>query len=165
MKISKGMAETGSGKTAAFLLPMLVYLSKLPPMTAERKIDGPYALIMAPSRELVQQIEIECKKFSQFLPFKTVSIFGGQSIESQGLLLEQGCEVVIATPGRMIDCLKNRYAVLNQCNYVVLDEADKMIGLLLLPSLFILSFPLFQFLSIGTGHVNNHSLFDMVHHH
>lgn len=124
-----GVAETGSGKTAAFLLPMLVYLSKLPPMNDERKVDGPYALILAPVRDLALQIEKECKKFAQFTPFRTVSVVGGKSIESQGFALEQGCEVIIATPGRMIDCLKNHYAVLNQCNYVVLDEADKMIDM------------------------------------
>jgi len=124
-----GVAETGSGKTAAFLLPMLVYLSKLPPMTAERKADGPYALILAPVRELALQIEEECKKFAKYTPFRTVCLVGGQNIESQGIALERGCEVIIATPGRMIDCLRSRYAVLNQCNYVVLDEADKMIDM------------------------------------
>jgi len=124
-----GVAETGSGKTAAFLLPMLVYLSRLPPMDAERKADGPYALIMAPVRELALQIEEECKKFARYTPFRTVCLVGGQNIGAQGIQLEQGCEVIIATPGRMIDCLRNRYAVLNQCNYVVLDEADRMIDM------------------------------------
>ena len=58
-----------------------------------------------------------------------VSVVGGQSIEDQGFKLRKGCEIVIATPGRLLDCLEQRYAVLNQCNYVVLDEADRMIDL------------------------------------
>ncbi|XP_020582137.1 DEAD-box ATP-dependent RNA helicase 21 [Phalaenopsis equestris] len=124
-----GIAETGSGKTAAFVLPMLMYITRLPPMTEENEAEGPYAVVMAPTRELAQQIEDETVKFAHFLGIKVVSIVGGQSIEEQGFKLRQGCEVVIATPGRLLDCLERRYAVLNQCNYVVLDEADRMIDM------------------------------------
>ncbi|KAK7252231.1 hypothetical protein RIF29_36042 [Crotalaria pallida] len=124
-----GIAETGSGKTAAFVLPMLAYISKLPPMCEEIEAEGPYAVVMAPTRELAQQIEDETVKFAQYLGFKVVSIVGGQSIEEQGFKIRQGCEIVIATPGRLIDCLERRYCVLNQCNYVVLDEADRMIDM------------------------------------
>ncbi|KAJ4959990.1 hypothetical protein NE237_019900 [Protea cynaroides] len=124
-----GIAETGSGKTAAFVLPMLTYISKLPPMSEENEAEGPYAVVMAPTRELAQQIEDETVKFAHYLGIKVVSIVGGQSIEEQGFKIRQGCEVVIATPGRLIDCLERRYAVLNQCNYVVLDEADRMIDM------------------------------------
>ncbi|CAM6029045.1 unnamed protein product [Sphagnum balticum] len=124
-----GIAETGSGKTAAFVLPMLTYISKLPPMTEEIEAEGPYAVVMAPTRELAQQIEDETVKFAHFLDIRVVSIVGGQSIEEQGFKLRQGCEIVIATPGRLLDCLERRYAVLNQCNYVVLDEADRMIDM------------------------------------
>ncbi|XP_010249341.1 PREDICTED: DEAD-box ATP-dependent RNA helicase 21 [Nelumbo nucifera] len=124
-----GIAETGSGKTAAFVLPMLTYISRLPPMNEENEAEGPYAVVMAPTRELAQQIEDETVKFAHYLGIKVVSIVGGQSIEEQGFKIRQGCEVVIATPGRLIDCLERRYAVLNQCNYVVLDEADRMIDM------------------------------------
>jgi len=124
-----GVAETGSGKTAAFLLPMLVYISKLPKMTQESEQDGPYALILAPTRELAQQIEAETAKFASFVGMRSLSLVGGQSIEEQGFMLRKGCEVVIATPGRLNDCLGLRYIVLNQCNYVVLDEADRMINM------------------------------------
>ncbi|KAJ8640336.1 hypothetical protein MRB53_017030 [Persea americana] len=124
-----GIAETGSGKTAAFVLPMLTYISRLPPMSEDNEAEGPYAVVMAPTRELAQQIEDETVKFAHYLGIKVVSIVGGQSIEEQGFKLRQGCEVVIATPGRLIDCLERRYAVLNQCNYVVLDEADRMIDM------------------------------------
>ncbi|XVF29244.1 hypothetical protein REPUB_Repub15cG0104400 [Reevesia pubescens] len=124
-----GIAETGSGKTAAFVLPMLSYISRLPPRTEENETEGPYAVVMAPTRELAQQIEDETMKFAHYLGIKVVSIVGGQSIEEQGFKIGQGCEVVIATPGRLLDCLERRYAVLNQCNYVVLDEADRMIDM------------------------------------
>uniref|UniRef100_A0A803PT48 RNA helicase n=1 Tax=Cannabis sativa TaxID=3483 RepID=A0A803PT48_CANSA len=124
-----GIAETGSGKTAAFVLPMLTYISRLPPISEENEAEGPYAVVMAPTRELAQQIEDETMKFAHYMGIKVVSIVGGQSIEEQGFKIRQGCEVVIATPGRLIDCLERRYAVLNQCNYVVLDEADRMIDM------------------------------------
>ncbi|KAJ1688638.1 hypothetical protein LUZ63_012793 [Rhynchospora breviuscula] len=124
-----GVAETGSGKTAAFVLPMLSYITRLPPISEENEAEGPYAVVMAPTRELAQQIEDETVKFAHYLGIKVVSIVGGQSIEEQGFRIRQGCEVVIATPGRLLDCLERRYAVLNQCNYVVLDEADRMMDM------------------------------------
>ncbi|KAL6526158.1 Envelope glycoprotein gp160 [Orobanche minor] len=124
-----GIAETGSGKTAAFVLPMLNYITRLPPISEDNEAEGPYAVVLAPTRELAQQIEDETLKFAHYLGVKVVSIVGGQSIEDQGFKIRQGCEVVIATPGRLLDCLGRRYVVLNQCNYVVLDEADRMIDM------------------------------------
>eukprot|EP01090_Pellita_catalonica_P019502 TRINITY_DN6668_c0_g1_i1.p1 TRINITY_DN6668_c0_g1~~TRINITY_DN6668_c0_g1_i1.p1 ORF type:complete len:593 (+),score=126.03 TRINITY_DN6668_c0_g1_i1:43-1821(+) len=124
-----GVAETGSGKTAAFVIPMLVYISKLPKMTAETEGDGPYAVILAPARELAMQIEKETIKFAEKMGIRTVSLVGGQNIEEQAFALRNGCEIVIATPGRLNDCLDRRYIVLNQCNYVVMDEADRMIDM------------------------------------
>ncbi len=89
----------------------------------EEDVDqGPYAIILAPTRELAQQIEEETLRFGQPLGIRSVSIIGGISREDQGFKLRMGCEVVIATPGRLIDVLENRYLVLNQCTYVVLDE-------------------------------------------
>ncbi|KAA0183567.1 DEAD box ATP dependent RNA helicase, partial [Fasciolopsis buskii] len=125
-----GVAETGSGKTAAFLIPLLNWIQRLPKL--ERMEDteqGPYAIIMAPTRELAQQIEEETVKFGRPLGIKTVSLIGGLSREDQALKLRMGAEIVIATPGRLNDVLENRYLVLNQCTYVVLDEADKMIDM------------------------------------
>lgn len=77
---------------------------------------------MAPTRELAQQIEEETIKFGRSLGIKTVSVIGGLSREDQGFKLRLGAEIVIATPGRLVDVLENRYLVLNQCTYVVLDE-------------------------------------------
>ncbi|EFJ40682.1 hypothetical protein VOLCADRAFT_77867 [Volvox carteri f. nagariensis] len=124
-----GIAETGSGKTAAFVLPMLSYIMRQPPMTEENEADGPYAVVLAPTRELAQQIEEETHKLAYYTNYRIASVVGGQSIEEQGAKLRKGCEIVIATPGRLLDCIDRHYAVLNQCNYVVLDEADRMIDL------------------------------------
>jgi ATP-dependent RNA helicase DDX23/PRP28 len=118
------------GKTAAFIIPMLCYLMKLPPSYQQRCAEqGPLAIIMAPTRELAQQIDEECKKLSKFTIYKSVCVVGGQDIEDQGYQLRRGVEIVVGTPGRMVDCLENNYMVLNQCNYVVLDEADRMVDM------------------------------------
>ncbi|CAF3837841.1 unnamed protein product [Adineta steineri] len=125
-----GIAETGSGKTAAFLIPLLAWIRSLPKV--ERSIDadnGPYALILAPTRELAQQIEEEAVKFGKPLNITVVSVIGGLSREEQGFKLRLGCHIVIGTPGRLIDVLENRYLTLQQCTYLVMDEADRMIDM------------------------------------
>jgi ATP-dependent RNA helicase DDX23/PRP28 len=125
-----GVAETGSGKTAAFLIPLLVWILTLPKIVRYEDAElGPYAIILAPTRELAQQIEEEAIKFGSHLGVRTVAVIGGISREEQGFKLRQGCEIVIATPGRLIDVLDNKYLVLQRCTYVVLDEADKMINM------------------------------------
>ncbi|EHL00364.1 putative Pre-mRNA-splicing ATP-dependent RNA helicase prp28 [Glarea lozoyensis 74030] len=124
-----GVAVTGSGKTAAFLLPLLVYISELPPLNEYTKNDGPYAIILAPTRELAQQIETEAKKFATPLGFTCVSIVGGHSLEEQSYNLRNGAEIIIATPGRLVDCIERRVLVLGQCCYIIMDEADRMIDL------------------------------------
>jgi len=126
-----GIAETGSGKTAAFVVPMLNYIKRQPVMRGNPNIEaeGPYAVILAPTRELAQQIEEETNKLARHTGYRVVCIVGGKNIEEQGFVLRKGCEIVVATPGRLLDCLKRQYAVLNQCNYVVLDEADRMIDM------------------------------------
>ncbi|KAJ5514376.1 Helicase C-terminal [Penicillium fimorum] len=126
-----GVAVTGSGKTAAFLLPLLVYISTLPRLdeNPSLKNDGPYAIVLAPTRELAQQIEIEARKFTQPLGFNVVSIVGGHSLEEQAYSLREGAEIIIATPGRLVDCIERRMLVLSQCCYVIMDEADRMIDL------------------------------------
>lgn len=126
-----GVAVTGSGKTASFLLPLLVYINGLPRLDEFewRRNDGPYGLILAPTRELAQQIESEARKFAGPLGYKVVSIVGGHSIEEQAYNLRNGAEIVIATPGRLVDCIERRILVLSQCCYIVMDEADRMIDL------------------------------------
>ncbi|KAF9069869.1 P-loop containing nucleoside triphosphate hydrolase protein [Rhodocollybia butyracea] len=124
-----GIAETGSGKTAAFVIPMLAFISSLPAFTDENRHLGPYALILAPTRELAQQIESESRKFATPLGFKCVSIVGGRAVEEQQFNLREGAEIIIATPGRLKDVLERHVLVLSQCRYVVMDEADRMVHL------------------------------------
>ncbi|KAI9225524.1 MAG: P-loop containing nucleoside triphosphate hydrolase protein [Piptocephalis tieghemiana] len=124
-----GIAETGSGKTASFVIPMLVYISALPPMVGERATAGPYALILAPTRELALQIDVETQKFASRLNLRCVSIVGGHDLGAQMFKLRDGAEIIIATPGRLKDCLEQHVLVLSQCSYVVMDEADRMIDM------------------------------------
>ena len=126
-----GIAETGSGKTAAFGVPLLHYLLQLPVPILNRVADqGPLALVVAPTRELALQIHGEFQKLlSRQNIIRTCAIVGGQSIQQQAQQLRQGVHVVVGTPGRMNDCIETAYMVLNQCCYIVLDEADRMIDM------------------------------------
>ncbi|CAD7928912.1 unnamed protein product [Amoebophrya sp. A120] len=126
------IAETGSGKTAAYALPLLRYLHDLPQLDNESAQMGPYAVILCPSHELAFQIETEVGKFKHFIPhIRTVTLVGGQGgrdAEKQAFEIRNGVELVIATPGRLVDAIDKRHTVLHQCNYVILDEADRMIA-------------------------------------
>ncbi|WVQ70660.1 pre-mRNA-splicing ATP-dependent RNA helicase PRP28 [Cryptococcus sp. DSM 104548] len=124
-----GIAKTGSGKTAAFVIPMLDYIGHLGPLNDDIRHLGPYALIMAPTRELAQQIETEARKFCSPLGYTCVSIVGGRSVEEQQFALRNGAEIIIATPGRLKDMIDKSMIVMSQCRYVVMDEADRMVDL------------------------------------
>ncbi|UZJ54833.1 hypothetical protein CBS101457_004153 [Exobasidium rhododendri] len=124
-----GVAETGSGKTASFVIPMLAYISQLPRLSEANRHLGPYALIIAPTRELAQQIEVETQKFTSSMGYTCVSIVGGRDMNEQAHNLRNGAEIIVATPGRLKDCVERHVLVLSQCLYLVLDEADKSIGL------------------------------------
>ncbi|TIB99200.1 P-loop containing nucleoside triphosphate hydrolase protein [Wallemia mellicola] len=124
-----GIAETGSGKTASFVIPMMNYISKLQPIGEHNYHLGPYALILAPTRELAQQIESETKKFAHPMSFNCLSLVGGKSLDEQSFNLRTGVEIIIATPGRLKDLLERSIIVLSQCNYLVLDEADRMVAM------------------------------------
>ena len=121
------LAPTGSGKSAAFLIPLIMFLMRQPPIRGQLIQDGPYAMIMAPTRELAQQIDQEFRKLAAYTRLRSVVIVGGKSAEEQSSVISGGVEVIIGTPGRIEDCLSRRTLVLNQCFFVVLDEADKMI--------------------------------------
>lgn len=108
---------------------MLAYISRLPPLSDANRAQGPYALVLAPTRELAQQIESETNKFTKLLGYKCVSIVGGRAIEEQQFNMRDGAEIVIATPGRLKDCIERHVLVLGQCTYVVMDEADRMVSL------------------------------------
>lgn len=119
----------GSGKTAAFLLPMLVFISELPKLDDSNSANGPYAIVLAPTRELALQIESETSKLAKPLGYRSVAIVGGHSIAEQSFNMRNGAEIIIATPGRLKDCLDQHILVLHQCTYVVMDEADRMVDL------------------------------------
>eukprot|EP00968_Pinguiococcus_pyrenoidosus_P028296 scaffold7752_cov267-Pinguiococcus_pyrenoidosus.AAC.1 len=97
-----GIAETGSGKTAAFALPMLAYILSAPLQKRESTAEnGPLALVMAPTRELAQQIHAECVKLAKHTDLRSVCVVGGQSVEVQGFELRRGVDFVVGTPGRI----------------------------------------------------------------
>ncbi|XP_037125484.1 probable ATP-dependent RNA helicase DDX46 isoform X1 [Syngnathus acus] len=121
-----GIAKTGSGKTVAFLLPMFRHIMDQRPL---EESEGPIAVIMTPTRELALQITKECKKFSKSLGLRVVCVYGGTGISEQIAELKRGAEIIVCTPGRMIDMLganSGRVTNLRRATYVVLDEADRM---------------------------------------
>ncbi|MCJ1357192.1 MAG: pre-mRNA processing RNA-helicase [Icmadophila ericetorum] len=121
-----GVAKTGSGKTIAFLLPMFRHIKD---QRRLENLDGPVGLIMTPTRELATQIHKECKPFLKALDLRAVCAYGGAPIKDQIADLKRGSEIIVCTPGRMIDLLaanSGRVTNLRRVTYVVLDEADRM---------------------------------------
>ncbi|XP_074622997.1 putative ATP-dependent RNA helicase DDX46 isoform X2 [Acropora palmata] len=121
-----GIAKTGSGKTLAFLLPMYRHVVDQPELERD---DGPIAVIMTPTRELALQIYRECRKFCKPLNLRAVCVYGGTGISEQIAELKRGAEIIVCTPGRMIDMLtanNGRVTNCRRCTYLVLDEADRM---------------------------------------
>jgi ATP-dependent RNA helicase DeaD len=115
-----GQAHTGTGKTAAFSLPILTKIKR----------NGPIqVLILVPTRELAVQVTNEISKFVRYTGISTVSIYGGQNIGLQHDLLRRGVQIVVATPGRLIDHLKRGSIQLDDVKFVVLDEADRMLDM------------------------------------
>ncbi|ERN02145.1 hypothetical protein AMTR_s00045p00182070 [Amborella trichopoda] len=121
-----GIAKTGSGKTAAFVLPMIVHIMDQPELAKE---EGPIGVICAPTRELAQQIYTEAKKFAKCHGIRVSGVYGGMSKLEQFKELKAGCEIVVATPGRLIDMLKMKALTMLRATYLVLDEADRMFDL------------------------------------
>lgn len=121
-----GVAKTGSGKTMAFMLPMFRHIRDQRPLEGS---DGPIGLIMTPTRELATQIHKECKPFLKAMGLRAVCAYGGAPIKDQIADLKRGAEIIVCTPGRMIDLLaanSGRVTNLRRVTYVVLDEADRM---------------------------------------
>ncbi|KAK6120134.1 hypothetical protein DH2020_046040 [Rehmannia glutinosa] len=121
-----GIAKTGSGKTASFVLPMVVHIMDQPELQKE---EGPIGVICAPTRELAHQIYLEAKKFSKAHGIRVAAVYGGMSKLDQFKELKAGCEVVVATPGRLIDMIKMKALTMLRTTYLVLDEADRMFDL------------------------------------
>ncbi len=124
-----GQAQTGTGKTLAFLVAVVNRLMSRPAL-ADRKPEDPRALILAPTRELAIQIHKDAVKFGSHLGLRFALVYGGVDYDKQRELLQQGVDVIIATPGRLIDYVKQHKVVsLHACEICVLDEADRMFDL------------------------------------
>ncbi|EFA12740.2 uncharacterized protein LOC103312134 isoform X2 [Tribolium castaneum] len=121
-----GIAQTGSGKTLAYMLPAVVHINN---QQRPQRGEGPVALILAPTRELAQQIQKVAHEFGSTTMVRNTCIFGGSPKGPQARDLERGVEIVIATPGRLIDFLEKGTTNLQRCTYLVLDEADRMLDM------------------------------------
>lgn len=125
-----GIAQTGTGKTAAFVLPILTKL-----MTHNGQRQGTRALIVAPTRELVVQIEENVRAYAKHLPLRMATIYGGVSERPQIAALRSGVDLVVATPGRLIDLMGQRQTNFSGIAFLVLDEADRMLDMGFLPQI------------------------------
>ena len=131
-----GCAQTGTGKTAAFMLPILnSLLCKEGDAPAHAEPGHPLALVLSPTRELAAQIAENVGAYARYTPLKYAVIFGGVSQVPQEKALKKGCEVVIATPGRLIDLMTQGLVYLDRVKYFVLDEADRMLDMGFLPDI------------------------------
>ena len=121
-----GQAQTGTGKTAAFLITLFTRLLENKPGPAPKGREGPRALILAPTRELARQIENDSKILGKYCGFKSACIIGGVDYEIQRNQIKSGVDILIATPGRLIDFYKQRFFSLKRIEVLVVDEADRM---------------------------------------
>src|SRR5438874_2346937 len=115
-----GQARTGTGKTAAFAIPIL---------QRSDKGTSTQAIILVPTRELAVQVETEIKRLGQFTPIRTVAVYGGQKISAQMKFLKHGPEILVGTPGRVIDLLDRRIISFENIQFVILDEVDRMLDI------------------------------------
>ncbi|EDZ64494.1 dead/deah box helicase domain protein [beta proteobacterium KB13] len=127
-------AQTGTGKTAAFCLPLLNLVEKKPKHKHKRNIS-PDVLILSPTRELATQIEQELKRFSHFMDTNIVSVVGGVSYKLQNKLLKSNVNFLVATPGRLMDLVKQRKINLKHIDALVIDEADRMLDMGFIPDI------------------------------
>ncbi|SLN43791.1 ATP-dependent RNA helicase RhlE [Falsiruegeria litorea R37] len=121
-----GLAQTGTGKTAAFGLPLVTLMLKYGRKPAKGVVRS---LILAPTRELAQQIAETLKTLTENTPIKVAIVVGGVSINPQIKRLERGVDVLVATPGRLLDLMDRKAVDLEECSFLVLDEADQMLDL------------------------------------
>ncbi len=119
-------AQTGTGKTAGFTLPILQLLATQPVPPKHRPVR---ALILTPTRELAMQVYESVQTYSQYVPLTSEVIFGGVNVKSQVKRLHQGADIIVATPGRLLDLVNQRLLNLSQVKFFVLDEADRMLDM------------------------------------
>jgi ATP-dependent RNA helicase RhlE len=130
-----GAAQTGTGKTAAFSLPLLQRLLKHENSSTSPARHPVRALVLLPTRELADQVAQQVKLYAKYTNLRSTVVFGGIDMKPQTAELKKGVEVLVATPGRLLDHIEAKNAVLNQVEYVVLDEADRMLDIGFLPDL------------------------------
>ena len=130
-----GAAQTGTGKTAAFSLPLLQKMMKHETASMSPARHPVRALVLTPTRELADQVANNVKTYAKHTQLRATVVFGGIDMKPQTLELKRGVEVLIATPGRLLDHIEAKNCVLNQVEYVVLDEADRMLDIGFLPDL------------------------------
>jgi ATP-dependent RNA helicase RhlB len=120
-----GQSQTGTGKTAAFLISAFTRMLRIPDR-ADRPANAPRVLIIAPTRELVVQIESDARQLGRFTPFRILAVYGGIDYNKQREALREGCDVLVGTPGRLIDYLKQHVWSPRRVEVLVIDEADRM---------------------------------------
>src|SRR5687767_1618761 len=130
-----GAAQTGTGKTAAFSLPLLQRMLKHENASTSPARHPVRALVLLPTRELADQVAQQIKLYAKHTNLRSTVVFGGMDMKPQTAELKRGVEVLVATPGRLLDHIEAKNAVLNQVEYVVLDEADRMLDIGFLPDL------------------------------
>jgi superfamily II DNA/RNA helicase len=130
-----GAAQTGTGKTAAFTLPLLQKMLRHETSSVSPARHPVRALVLAPTRELADQVAANVKTYAKYTQLRSTVVFGGIDMKPQTAELKRGVEVLIATPGRLLDHIEAKNCVLNQVEYVVLDEADRMLDIGFLPDL------------------------------
>ncbi|MBI5924839.1 MAG: DEAD/DEAH box helicase [Aquabacterium sp.] len=130
-----GAAQTGTGKTAAFSIPLLQRMMKHENPSVSPARHPVRAIVLAPTRELAVQVAANIKKYASKSNLRSAVVFGGMNMKEQTLELKAGVEVLIATPGRLLDHIEAKNCNLSQVEYVVLDEADRMLDIGFLPDL------------------------------
>src|SRR5690606_25412763 len=130
-----GAAQTGTGKTAAFSLPLLQRMLKHENVSTSPARHPVRALVLLPTRELADQVADQIKQYAKYTQLRSAVVFGGMDMKPQTAELKKGVEVLVATPGRLLDHIEAKNCVLNQVEYVVLDEADRMLDIGFLPDL------------------------------
>jgi ATP-dependent RNA helicase RhlE len=130
-----GAAQTGTGKTAAFSLPLLQRMLRHENASASPARHPVRALVLLPTRELADQVAQQIALYAKYTQLRSAVVFGGMDMKPQTAELKKGVEVLVATPGRLLDHIEAKNCVLNQVEYVVLDEADRMLDIGFLPDL------------------------------
>lgn len=120
-------AQTGSGKTGAFALPVIECL--------DEPDEQPRCLVLTPTRELALQVEEEFRKFCKYKKLKTATVYGGTAFAKQIAALKKPVDVIVATPGRLLDCVEHKYVNLSKVEILILDEADRLLDLGFMPQL------------------------------